>query len=90
MAYMASTKLLVGALGIWLAFSTRSVYPFYSHLPHYWGLSPVEDQNMAGLEMALEQSIVMGIAFVYLIYRMFEEAEAKQRRAERFELASER
>jgi putative membrane protein len=88
-AYMTSTKLLVGALGIWLAFTTHSVYPFYTHLPHYWGLSPVEDQNMAGLEMALEQSIVMGIAFVYLIYRMFNEAEAEQARRERFELSAD-
>jgi putative membrane protein len=88
-AYMTSTKLLVGALGIWLAFSTTSVYSFYTHLPHYWGLSPVTDQNMAGLEMALEQSIVMGIAFVYLIYKMFNEAEAEQKRRERFELVED-
>ena len=87
-AYMTSTKLLVGALGIVLAFSTTSLYPFYAGHPHYWGLSPVVDQNMAGLEMALEQSIVMGIALVYLFYRMLTEAEAEQQRAERYELAS--
>jgi putative membrane protein len=88
-AYMTSTKLLIGALGIWLAFTTHSVYPFYTHLPHYWGLSPVEDQNMAGLVMALEQSIVMGIALVYLIYKMFDEAAAEQDRRDRYELASD-
>jgi cytochrome c oxidase assembly factor CtaG len=86
-AYMTSTKLLVGAIGIWLAFSTTPIYPFYGHHPHYWGLSPVTDQNMAGLVMALEQSLVMGIALVYLIYRMFSEAEAEQQRRERFEAA---
>jgi putative membrane protein len=86
---MSSTKLLIGALGIWLAFTTHSVYPFYTHLPHYWGLTPVEDQNMAGLVMALEQSIVMGIALVYLIYRMFDEAAAEQERRDRYELASD-
>jgi putative membrane protein len=86
-AYMTSTKLLVGALGIWLAFSTSPVYPFYAHHPHYWGLSPVTDQNVAGLVMALEQSLVMGIALVWLIYRMFSEAEAEQQRRERYETA---
>ena len=40
-AYMVSTKLLVGALGIVLAFAPASFYPFYEHHPHYWGLSPV-------------------------------------------------
>ena len=63
-AYMVSTKLLVGLLGIVLAFAPASFYPFYEHHPHYWGLSPSEDQSMAGLLMALEQSIVMGIALV--------------------------
>ena len=86
-AYMVSTKLLVGALGIVLAFAPHSIYPFYAHHPHYWGLSPVEDQSMAGLEMALEQSIVMGTALVYLFYRMLSESERDAQRAERYEAA---
>lgn len=89
LAYMTSTKLFIGALGIALAFLPRVIYAFYSHKPHYWGLSPIEDQSMAGLAMALEQSLVMGVAFVYLIYRFFSEAEAEQRRREQFELAHE-
>jgi putative membrane protein len=88
-AYMTSTKLLVGALGIVLAFSTSSLYPFYTHTPHYWGLSPLEDQNMAGLVMALEQSIVMGIALVYLFYRMLSEAETEQLRRDRYDIDAE-
>ena len=84
-AYITAPKFVVGAIGLWLAFTTRSVYPFYAGRPHYWGLSPVEDQNMAGLEMALEQSIVMGIALVYLIYKMFDEAAAEQERRDRYE-----
>jgi len=86
-SYMVSTKLLVGALGIMLAFAPRSIYPFYQHHPHYWGLSPVEDQSMAGLEMALEQSIVMGIALVVLFVQMLTESEREAQRAERFEIA---
>lgn len=89
LAYMVSTKLFIGALGIALAFLPRVIYVFYAHKPHYWGLTPVEDQSMAGLAMALEQSLVMGVAFVYLVYRFFSEAEAEQRRRERFELAHE-
>ena len=62
--YMVSTKLLVGILGIVLAFAPTALYAFYEHQPHYWGLTAGEDMNMAGLLMALEQSIVMGIALV--------------------------
>jgi putative membrane protein len=86
-AYMVSTKLLVGFLGIALAFAPTALYPFYAHHPHYWGLSPREDQNMAGLLMALEQSIVMGIALVVLFVQMLSESEREAQRAERFEIA---
>jgi putative membrane protein len=85
--YMVSTKLLVGILGIALAFAPNSIYPFYQHHPHYWGLSPREDQNLAGLLMALEQSIVMGIALVVLFVQMLTESEREAQRAERFEAA---
>jgi cytochrome c oxidase assembly factor CtaG len=86
-AYMTSTKLLVGLLGIALAFAPASIYPFYAHHPHYWGLSPNEDQSMAGLTMALEQSIVMGIALVVLFVQMLNESEREAQREERYEVA---
>jgi putative membrane protein len=86
-SYMISTKLLVGGLGILLAFAPDSFYPFYQHHPHYWGLSPSEDQSMAGLLMALEQSIVMGIVLVVLFVQMLTESEREAQRAERFEVA---
>jgi len=84
--YMASTKLFVGLLGIALAFAPASFYPFCEHHPHYWGLSPSEDQSMAGLTMALEQSVVMGIALVYVFVRMLTESEREAQRAERYEV----
>ncbi len=85
--YMVVTKLLVGILGIVLAFAPATIYPFYAHKPSYWGLSPHFDQSMAGLVMALEQSIVMGTALVYLFVRMLNESEREAERAERFGLA---
>ena len=86
-SYMASTKLLVGLLGIALAFAPHAFYPYYEHHPHYWGLSAPEDQNLAGLLMALEQSIVMGIALVVLFVQMLNESERSAQRAEQFEAA---
>jgi putative membrane protein len=85
--YMAGGKLLVGLLGIALAFAPRVIYSFYAHQPHYWGLSPLEDQMMAGLVMALEQSLVMGVALVWLFVQMLNESERSAERAERFEVA---
>jgi cytochrome c oxidase assembly factor CtaG len=86
--YMVSTKLFVGLLGIVLAFAPHSIYAFYAHKPHPWGLTSGQDQSMAGLVMALEQSIVMGIALVVLFVQMLAESEREAQRAERFEVVS--
>jgi putative membrane protein len=83
-AYMFSTKMLVGFLGIVLAFSPTLLYDFYGTDGHRWGLSPLDDQHVAGLVMALEQSIVMGIALAWLFARMLAESEAEEQRAERY------
>jgi putative membrane protein len=81
--YMGSTKLLVGFLGVLLAFSPDLLYA-YGWAGTKWGLSPIDDQRVAGLVMALEQSIVMGIALAYLFFRMLGESEADDQRAERY------
>jgi putative membrane protein len=81
--YMASAKLLVGFLGILLAFAPDLLYA-YTWSGTKWGLEPIDDQRVAGLVMALEQSIVMGIALVYLFVRMLGESEADEQRAERY------
>jgi putative membrane protein len=84
--YMVVTKLLVGVLGVILAFSPSCIYPWYAHHPDYWGLTPRVDQNLAGVVMALEQSVVMGIALTWLFIRMLSESEKEQERAEKYEL----
>jgi putative membrane protein len=83
-AYMASTKLLVGMLGILLAFAPELLYDSYDHPGTRWGLTAHDDQQVAGLIMALEQSIVMGIALAWLFVRMLAESEDEEQRAERY------
>ncbi len=86
--YMASTKVLVGLLGILLAFSPELLYDGYGTTGERWGLSPLDDLHVAGLLMALEQSLVMGVALVFLFTRMLSEADREDERAERYEAAS--
>jgi cytochrome c oxidase assembly factor CtaG len=83
-AYMLSTKLAVGLLGIVLTFSPEALYDFYVDQPRHWGLSPLTDQSLGGALMALEQSLVMGTALVVLFIRQLGEAEREQQRAERY------
>jgi hypothetical protein len=86
-AYMASTKVLVGFLGIGLAFYPDLLYDYGAGGEGVtrWGMSPVDDQHVAGLLMGLEQSIIMGIALAYLFARMLAESEREEQRAERYE-----
>ena len=82
--YMLGTKVLVGLLGILLTFAPEALYDFYERQPGYWGLSPGTDQAVGGLIMALEQSIVMGIALVFLFVRALGESDREDERAERY------
>jgi putative membrane protein len=82
--YMLATKLFVGLLGIAITFAPDPLYAFYEQRPAIWGLDPTDDQALAGAVMALEQSIVMGIALVWLFVRALNESEAEEQRAERY------
>ena len=56
----------------------------YVDPPDWWGLGADTDQAVGGLIMALEQSVVMGVALVYLLVRALEESEREEQRAERY------
>ena len=83
-AYMVTTKILLGLLGVLLTFSPDVLYDFYAARPRHWGMSALTDQNAGGALMALEQSLVMGVALVLLFFRALSESEADERRAERY------
>jgi len=85
--YMSVTKFFVGVLGIILAFAPDSLYPWYQHHAHYLGLSARVDQNLAGVVMALEQSVIMGIALVYLVVKMLGDSEKQGQRADQYSTA---
>jgi cytochrome c oxidase assembly factor CtaG len=82
--YMVSTKIAVGLLGIVITFAPEVLYDFYDQPGRVWGMTPLEDQGVAGMVMALEQSFVMGIALVSIFIRMLIESEREQQRIERY------
>ena len=87
--YMASTKLAVGALGMGLAFAPSALYPYYVHHARVWNLSALDDQALAGVTLAVEQSVIMGIALVALFVRALAESERAEQRRERYEAPGE-
>ncbi|HEU4701373.1 MAG TPA: cytochrome c oxidase assembly protein [Conexibacter sp.] len=83
--YMVSTKATVGFLGILLTFAPNAIFSYYESQPQFWGLDPDADQALAGVIMAIEQSIVMGIALVVLFTRMLAQSEREEQRKERYD-----
>jgi putative membrane protein len=81
-AYMLGTKVLVGILGIALTFAPEPLYAFYEQGPEVWGLDALEDQAGAGALMAVEQSVVMGLALAWLFMRALSESERDEQRRE--------
>ncbi len=87
LAYIGAAKAGLAALGLYLTWSATALYPYYEQTPRIWGLSPVEDQNVGGVIMMVEQSLTLVVVMVALFVRMLAQSENEQRRRERLEEA---
>ena len=67
LAYIAAAKGSLAALGLVLAWSSTAFYPFYEDVPRIWNLSAVEDQNVAGAIMMVEQSMTLVLVLVWVV-----------------------
>ena len=64
--YVVAAFVLSAPLGLVLALVPRPLYDFYAAAPErVWGLSRLEDQQLGGMTMAGEQSIVFFAVFAY-------------------------
>jgi putative membrane protein len=73
LAYLGTGFVASSFLGLALIFSSRPFYSFYVHAPRLWGLSPARDQNLGGILMNAEQTIVFLLAIGYYVWRLLEE-----------------
>ncbi len=79
MGYLLAGFVLSAFLGIAFTFGSSTFYGFYENAPRLWGLSPVEDQNYAGILMTAEQAILFLSALAYFLVRLLNEEEARGR-----------
>jgi putative membrane protein len=87
LGYIAAAKGGLAALGLFLAWSSTAHYPFYEDAPRIWGLTAVEDQNVAGVIMMVEQSMTLVLVMVWVFVRMLARSEQEELRRERLEEA---
>jgi putative membrane protein len=52
------------------------IYDFYVDAPRLWGLSPILDQQIAGVSMAAAEAVVFFAAFAFFFARFFAEQDA--------------
>ena len=83
LGYLFSAFALSAFLGLALMFSSTPFYDFYAEAPRLWGLSPVKDQNLGGILMNAEQTIVFFAALAWFVLRLFDEEDEAQRTRER-------
>ena len=60
-------------LGLAFIFASTPFYDWYVAQPRLWGLSAVKDQNLGGILMNAEQTLVFLGALVYFLMRLLEE-----------------
>lgn len=74
--YLFFGMLPSGALGAFLAFCDRVLYPTYESAPRIFGVSPLEDQIFAGVLMWVFGTFVCLVPAVFLILRFLSPVEA--------------
>jgi cytochrome c oxidase assembly factor CtaG len=75
--YLFAAFALASPIGLLLALIPEPVYEFYVDAPkELWGLSPLADQQIAGVTMSLEQAFVFFAAFALFFARFLREQDA--------------
>ena len=75
-AYVFGAFLFASPLGLLLALLPDPLYPFYVHAPRLWNVSPLTDQQIAGLIMAGTESVVFFAVFAVYFARFLAEEDA--------------
>ena len=78
-AYVFAGFVLASPIGLVMALVPDAIYDFYVGAHHrIWGLDPLEDQQLAGMLMALEQAVVFFVVFAYWFFRFLAEEERRE------------
>jgi cytochrome c oxidase assembly factor CtaG len=68
--------ILGSPIGLVIALVPEAIYDFYVDAPErLWGLTALEDQQIAGVGMAVEQAVVFFCVFAYWVFRFLAEED---------------
>ncbi len=72
-AYIFAAFMLASPVALLLTLLPEPVYDFYVAAPRLWGLSPLTDQQIAGVIMSASEAIVFFAVFAVFVLRFFAE-----------------
>ena len=76
LAYLGVAFVGSSFLGLAYIFSSSVFYSLYETAPRLWGLSPVHDQNLGGILMNAEQTVVFLLTIGWFVLRLLDEEHA--------------
>jgi putative membrane protein len=82
MVFVFTTMLHGAWLAALLTFAPRVLYPFYATRAEHYGLTPLQDQQLAGVIMWIPPGILYVSVIVVLFFGWFGVVEARVRRSE--------
>jgi putative membrane protein len=77
LAYLGAAFVASSFLGLAFIFSSHPFYSFYEHAPRLWGFSAIRDQNLGGIAMNGEQTLVFLVAIGWYVSRLLAEESAE-------------
>jgi cytochrome c oxidase assembly factor CtaG len=75
-AYLFGAFVLASPLGLVLALLPSPIYDFYEEAERLWGISPLEDQQLGGVLMAVSEGVLFFALFAVFFVRFMAEEEA--------------
>jgi cytochrome c oxidase assembly factor CtaG len=78
LGYIAVVRVVETVLGNIFIWSSAVFYPWYVHAHPRWGIGAVHDQNLAGVVMMVEGSLVTLAALAWLFLKLAAEGELRQ------------
>jgi cytochrome c oxidase assembly factor CtaG len=85
--YLFTTAVHTSALGALMTFARRPWYPEYANRAAAWGLTPLADQQLAGMIMWIPAGVVYMVAALLVMRRWLGESEWAVAQGERADFA---
>ena len=75
MLYLFAWSVVPTIPASFLTFGTSPLYKFYEHVPHLYGLSTLQDQQVAGLIMKIGAGLLLWVIIAVVFFRWASEEE---------------